>query len=200
MESINIQINKIVEAMTIDNRGIFKRLTKLLEEHGELYEAYLSNDMNKTVEESIDNLIVLISLAYEVDKNCLNTLQLLINESYDKGIADNNIMWKSDKTHLLMAYSVTTGAVADIFQKYENVISSRYKGAATADVTLASVCVAIQSLVYFISFVSKDSTLINSLMVNKTAKWLEKVSWSYNYFIFPFMVKCFLYFHNCLLF
>lgn len=71
MALLNIQINKIVEAMNIDKRGVFKRLTKLLEEQGELYEAYLSNNIPETVEEGMDNLIVLISLAYEVDKDSL---------------------------------------------------------------------------------------------------------------------------------
>lgn len=71
MGLLNIQINKIVEAMNIDKRGVFKRLTKLLEEQGELYEAYLSNNIPETVEEGMDNLIVLISLAYEVDKDSL---------------------------------------------------------------------------------------------------------------------------------
>ena len=176
MALLNIQINKIVEAMNIDKRGVFKRLTKLLEEQGELYEAYLSNDIPKTVEEGMDNLIVLISLAYEVDKESLKILQKVANEGIEKAIQDSVMMWKSDRSFKAMTYSVSIGNVADVFQKYESVASSVYKGKATAEETLLSVNTAILDLMHFIGLLTTDVSLMNDLIVLKTNKWIEKVS------------------------
>ena len=176
MALLNIQINKIVEAMNIDKRGVFKRLTKLLEEQGELYEAYLSNDIPKTVEEGMDNLIVLISLAYEVDKNSLTLIQDIANEGVEEAVKDSILMWKSDKNFKAMTYSVSIGHVADIFQKYESVASSVYKGKATAEETLLSVNTAIFDLMHFIGLLSTDVEAMNELIIKKTNKWIEKVS------------------------
>lgn len=176
MALLNIQINKIVEAMNIDKRGVFKRLTKLLEEQGELYEAYLSNDIPKTVEEGMDNLIVLISLAYEVDKNSLTLIQDIANEGVEEAVQDSILMWKSDKNFKAMTYSVSIGHVADVFQKYESVASSVYKGKATAEETLLSVNTAIFDLMHFIGLLSTDVEAMNELIIKKTNKWIEKVS------------------------
>lgn len=176
MALLDIQINKIVEAMNIDKRGIFKRLTKLLEEQGELYEAYLSNDINKTIEEGMDNLIVLISLAYEVDQNSLDIIQNVANEGIQKAVQDSIMMWKSDRSFKAMTYSVSIGNVADIFQKYESVASSLYKGKATAEETLLSVNTAIFDLMHFIGLITTDVSLMNDLIVLKINKWIEKVS------------------------
>lgn len=176
MALLDIQINKIVEAMNIDKRGIFKRLTKLLEEQGELYEAYLSNNIPETVEEGMDNLIVLISLAYEVNKDSLLLVQEVANEGIEKAIQDSIIMWNSDRGIKAMNYSVSIGHVADIFQKYESVSSSVYKGKATAEETLLSVNTAIFNLMNFIGLISTDVEAMNELIIKKTNKWIEKVS------------------------
>lgn len=176
MKSIDIQIHKITEAMIIDKRGIFKRLTKLLEEQGELYEAYLSNDINKTIEEGIDNLIVLISLGYEVNKDSLFHIQSVANNYLETAIDAANIMSKADKNIMLMNYSICIGNVADIFQKYESVTSSLYKGKATAEETLNTVTLAISTLINFMGLLSPDIDLMNNLIVKKTTKWIEKVS------------------------
>lgn len=176
MGLLNIQINKIVEAMNIDKRGVFKRLTKLLEEQGELYEAYLSNNIPETVEEGMDNLIVLISLAYEVDKDSLLLVQEVANEGVQKAIQDTVDRLKPDRSFHAMSYSVSIGHVADIFQKYESVASSVYKGKATAEETLLSVNTAIFNLMKFIGLISTDVDAMNDLIIKKTNKWVEKVS------------------------
>lgn len=175
MELLNIQINKVTEAMNIDKRGIFKRLTKLLEEQGELYEAFLANDVPMTIEEGMDNLIVLISLAYEVDANSLVLVQEIANEGIEK--AEPTVMTnKADKALKAMNYSVAMGHVADIFQKYESVASSVYKGKSTAEETLLAVNTAIFALMSFIGLISKDVAFMNTLIIKKTNKWIEKVS------------------------
>lgn len=176
MALLDIQINKIVEAMNIDKRGIFKRLTKLLEEQGEMYEAYLSNNIPETVEEGIDNLIVLISLAYEVDKDSLLLVQEVANEGIEKAIQDTAELLKPDRNFQVMNYSVSIGHVADIFQKYESVASSVYKGKATAEETLLSVNTAIFNLMKFVGLISTDVDSMNELIIKKTNKWIEKVS------------------------
>lgn len=176
MKSIDIQIHKITEAMIIDKRGVFKRLTKLLEEQGELYEAYLSNDIDKTIEEGMDNLIVLISLGYEINKDSLFHIQTVANEGIKKAIDPDTNLPIADKNVLLMNYSVCIGNVADIFQKYESVTSSLYKGKASAEETLNTVNAAILTLMNFIGVLSDDTVLMNNLIVKKTNKWIEKVS------------------------
>jgi NTP pyrophosphatase (non-canonical NTP hydrolase) len=176
MKSIDIQIHKITEAMFIDKRGVFKRLTKLLEEQGELYEAYLSNDINETIEEGMDNLIVLISLGYEINKDSLFHIQNVANEGIKKAIDSDTNLPIVDKNVLLMNYSVCIGYVADIFQKYESVTSSLYKGKATPEETLNTVNKAILTLMNFIGCLSDDTVMMNNLIVKKTNKWIEKVS------------------------
>lgn len=176
MKSIDIQIHKITEAMIIDKRGVFKRLTKLLEEQGELYEAYLSNDINKTIEEGMDNLIVLISLGYEINKDSLFHIQTVANDGIKKSIDLEKNRLLVDKNILIMNYSVCIGNVADIFQKYESVTSSLYKGKATPEETLDTVNTAILTLMHFIGCLSDDTVMMNNLIVKKTSKWIEKVS------------------------
>ena len=176
MALLDIQINKIVEAMNIDKRGIFKRLTKLLEEQGELYEAYLSNNIPETVEEGMDNLIVLISLAYEVNKESLFLVQEVANEGIEKAVQETANLLKPDRSFHAMNYSVSIGHVADIFQKYESVASSVYKGKATVEETLLSVNTAIFNLMKFIGLISPDVEAMNELIIKKTNKWIEKVS------------------------
>lgn len=176
MELLNIQSNKVTEAMNIDKRGIFKRLTKLLEEQGELYEAYLLNVIPSIVEEGIDNLIVLISLAYEINPESLPMVQEVANEGLEKAFDDVLTVTKSDRSLKLMNYSVAIGSVSDFFQKYENVASSAYKGKSTAEETLLSVNTAIFNLMNFVGLLCKDVNLMNEMIINKTNKWIEKVS------------------------
>lgn len=176
MELLNIQINKVTEAMNIDKRGVFKRLTKLLEEQGELYEAYLLNDLPSIIEEGVDNLIVLISLAYEINPESLIMVQEVANEGLEKAFENVLNMHKIDRSLKVMNYSVAIGHVADFFQKYENVASSVYKGKSTAEETLLSVNTAIFNLMNFVGLLCKDVALINELIIKKTNKWIEKVS------------------------
>jgi len=176
MELLNIQSNKVAEAMYIDKRGIFKRLTKLLEEQGELFEAYMLNDITSVIEESVDNLIVLISLAYEINPESLPMVQEVANEGLEKAFDDMLTVTKNDRNFKIMNYSVAIGYVADFFQKYENVASSIYKGKSTAEETLLSVNTAIFNLMNFVGLLCKDVNIMNEMIIKKTNKWIEKVS------------------------
>jgi hypothetical protein len=173
---IDIQKNKIVQAMDIDKRGVFKRLSKLLEEQGEMYEAYLLTNTNETIEEAIDNLIVLVSLAYEIDKNSLISVEMIASQGIQKAIDNSILMVTDNPDRMLMSYSVCIGNIADMFQKYESVASSLYKGKVSAEDTLESVNKAILTLMTFIGQISTDTVFMNELIVKKTNKWIEKVS------------------------
>lgn len=172
MNTINIQIAKVEHTMTIDNRGIFKRLGKLLEEHGELYEAYLSNHQENIVEEAIDNLIVLVSLAYEINKDSLFQIGHIVN----KGFNNENDIEIDDNSKLLIKYSILIGKMSDSIQKHEQIVSSRYKGGITSEETLLSISNSIFTLMNFVSRISRDSSFINQLIIDKVYKWTEKVS------------------------
>lgn len=172
MNTINIQIAKVEHTMTIDNRGIFKRLGKLLEEHGELYEAYLLNHQENIVEEAIDNLIVLVSLAHEINKDSLFQIGHITN----KGFNNESNTSSEDNSKLLMEYSILIGKMSDCIQKHEQIVSSRYKGGITSEETLLSISNSIFKLMNFVSRISKDSSFINQLIIDKVYKWTEKVS------------------------
>jgi hypothetical protein len=176
MNTINIQVAKIESVMSIDNRGIFKRLGKLLEEQGELYEAYLLSNKEDILEEAIDNLIVLVSLAYEINKDSLFQIGHIANKGYKYGADDIHETTDLYKTNLLMKYSINIGKMADSIQKHENIISSRYKGLVTPEETLLSISDSIFNLMHFVSKISNNPLSINNLIIKKVAKWHEKVS------------------------
>lgn len=174
--NIDIQKDRVNQVMVVDRRGIFKRLSKLLEEQGELHEAYLANDIENSIEEIVDNFLVLISLAHEIDNNCFEALEQHAVRGIVHAIQDTSLMLKNDKSLLLMKYAVSIGKVSDILQKHEKIISSAYKGTVTKEEVLAVIYSSIENLMHFCGYLTTDYEILNELIDKKTLKWVEKVS------------------------
>lgn len=168
---INISIAQIIKAHSIDKRGMYKRITKLTEEHGELYEAFMSNERLNVLEEGVDNLVVLVSLSYEIDNRCLDISQLKTNQSFVQKV-NHNI----EPFFLIAEYSINIGKMSDTLQKYDNIISSQYKGKSTLDNALDSIYLAIDSLMKFLLIFEPTEKELNALIIKKMTKWIEKVS------------------------
>ena len=100
---INLQLSKIAHVMSLDKRDIFHRLAKILEEQGELTKAILSQDKSEIIEETIDNLMVLTSIAYVVDERSMTEAQDIVNSIFHK-----NIYNKDQVITLWMKYITNT--------------------------------------------------------------------------------------------
>lgn len=181
---INLQVKKISEAMTFDKKDMFQRLTKLLEEQGELAEAILEHDIDNTIEESVDNLLVIASISYLIDNDSMIFLEEILNESFEKSMQLE--LPKEDNAKFVtiacdsMIYNVAIGVMSDMIQKYLQVGASKYKGNVTKEQTLASIQNAVRALVNVMTFsfvendISNATEIVNDLILRKNEKWLEK--------------------------
>lgn len=174
MNLLNIRSGMITEAMEIDGRDVFKRITKIQEEHGELNEAHLEGDMLEASEEGVDNMLVLASIAHMLDKNSLPIVELHVNNAFQAGINDTLQTTELQLCHLLMNYTVRLGRLSEAVQKYEKVGASAYKGTITLEETLQEVYNSLDKVMFYVGKICKDHNLINELIIKKNAKWLEK--------------------------
>lgn len=174
MNLLNIRSGMITEAMEIDGRDIFKRITKIQEEHGEINEAHLDGDMLEASEEGVDNMLVLASIAHMLEKSSLVAVEQHVNAAFQAGVNDSEQFTELQYCHLLMNYTVRLGRLAEAVQKYEKIGASAYKGIVTLEETLQEVYNSIDKVMFYVGKICKDHTLINELIVKKNTKWLEK--------------------------
>lgn len=181
---INLQVKKISEAMTFDKKDMFQRLTKLLEEQGELAEAILEHDIDNTIEESVDNLLVIASISYLIDNDSMVLLEEILNQSFEKSMQiklpeSDNAKFTSVLCDSVI-YNVTIGVMSDMIQKYLKVGASKYKGTVTKEEVLDSIQNAVKALVNLMTFsfvennIPNDTEIVNDLILRKNEKWLEK--------------------------
>lgn len=170
---IFLQLNKIQDAMAMDKKDPFQRLSKLLEEQGEMVEAYFDKkDYIDTIEEAIDNLLVSSSIAYVIDHDSLIQMESIFNSSIkDEGI------YSVEKE--LINFIIQTGKISDIVQKYLKVGASCYKGSVTKEETINEIKLGIVILSKIIKrlVVREEFELIsyvNSIINKKNNKWMEK--------------------------
>lgn len=172
--TIFFQINKIKSSMDMDQKDAFQRLSKLLEEQGELFEAYFDNsDMVDSVEEAIDNLLVTASIAYVIDKDALEQMEYSFNSQF------NTINPKISADLELIKLAVSSGKISDSVQKYLKVGASIYKGEMSKEDTLLQIETSIRILSNFISAILEpmevdNVSYVNSIIDNKNTKWMEK--------------------------
>lgn len=170
---ILLQVDKIKDAMAMDKKDPFQRLSKLLEEQGELLEAYFDKkDYIDTIEEAIDNLLVTSSIAYVIDHDSLIDMELVFN----KGIKDIST-YSVEKE--LINFVIQTGKISDIVQKYLKVGASCYKGSVTKEETISEIKLGIVILSkIIISLVAAQNfslnTYVNEIINKKNNKWMEK--------------------------
>lgn len=166
---INLQLSKIAHVMSLDKRDIFHRLAKILEEQGELTKAILLQDKSEIIEETIDNLMVLTSIAYVVDERSMTEAQDIVNSIFHK-----NIYNKDQVITLWMKYHVDLGEMSNAVQKNQKIGASAYKGFATDKEVIKLVMNAITHITAFLSFQTSDVELLNEIIVKKNAKWHAK--------------------------
>lgn len=170
---ISFQIDKIKASMEMDKKDPFQRITKLLEEQGELFESYFQNcDLIDSIEEAIDNLLVTISIAYVIDKDSLQDMENLFNLSikdYKKSLVETE----------MINLAISSGRIADSVQKYLKVGASIYKGSMSKDDTLLDIEKSILIISKILNGLLEDMdfdkvSYINSIIDKKNSKWLEK--------------------------
>lgn len=170
---INFQVEYIQKSMNMDKKDPFQRLSKLLEEQGELLEAYFENgDIIDTIEEAIDNLLVTSSIAYVIEHDSLIEMESIFSFNYQL-----NSICNVDKE--LIKFTIKTGKISDAVQKYLKVGASCYKGEISKEDTISEIKDAIIILSNIIKTLVNSLDLekfeyVNAIIEKKNKKWLEK--------------------------
>ncbi len=165
---INLQTVKIAESMSYDQKDIFQRITKITEEQGELLEAIEEkDDIDESIEEAIDNILVISSIGFVIDNTSLLEAQKVVNAAFN---APN-----THSTHkVLIKYLISTGKMADAIQKQQKIAASSYKGFITSEEALSYVFDALKNVSVLLSTLTDDENLINEIIIKKNKKWAEK--------------------------
>jgi hypothetical protein len=166
---INLQTFKIAQSMGFDQKNIFHRLTKAMEEQGELVEAFELNDFDETIEEAVDNLLVNTSIAYVIKPSSMADAQGIVNDAFNSATFDSSL-----SQGLLMKFIIKNGRMSDAIQKNQKIAASHYKGAVTDEEALQAVYTTLKVLCSFLRSVTEDVDKINALILKKNKKWLEK--------------------------
>lgn len=166
---ISLLTVKIAQAMGYDKKDIFQRLSKLLEEQGELLEAFMLSDFNETIEEAVDNLLVVTSIAFVINPDAIKMADDVVNTAFLGFPVDPSI-----SQQLLMEYIVSTGQMSDAIQKNRKVAASSYKGQVSDEEAIAVIFKSLTILSRFLASQTNDVQKINALVLKKNTKWLEK--------------------------
>jgi NTP pyrophosphatase (non-canonical NTP hydrolase) len=170
---INFQVSYIMKSMEMDKKDPFQRLSKLLEEQGELIEAFFDKkDMIDSIEEAIDNLLVTASIAYVIDHDSLIDMESIFSFHYQDNL-------NYDLTSQFIKLTIKTGKISDAVQKYLKVGASCYKGIISKEDTISEIKEAIIILAYIIKSLVNMLELekieyVNDIIEMKNKKWLEK--------------------------
>lgn len=166
---ISLLTVKIAQAMGYDKKDIFQRLSKLLEEQGELLEAFMLSDFNETIEEAVDNLLVVTSIAFVINPDAIKMADDVVNNAFLGFPVDPSI-----SQQLLMEYIVSTGQMSDAIQKNRKVAASSYKGQVSDEEAITVIFKSLTILSRFLASQTNDVQKINALVLKKNTKWLEK--------------------------
>lgn len=180
---INFQVNEIKMAMSMDKKDPFQRLSKLLEEQGELLEAYFDNaDILDSIEEAVDNLLVTTSIAYVIDNDSMLEMESIFSFHYqkeNKPVYNPLIHSLQSVDSLLIHFSIQNGKISDAVQKYLKVGASCYKGSLSKEEVLdyikKSIVILSQVIHKLVEIANVDRfDYVNKLICKKNSKWLEK--------------------------
>lgn len=166
---INLLTFRIAQAMGYDQKDVFQRLSKLLEEQGELLEAFDLDDHDETIEEGVDNMLVITSIAYVIDPACMMRAEQVVIDAFKEGISMN-----ANSQSLLTSYMISTGKMSDAIQKNRKVAASSYKGNVSDAEAVEIVFATLSKLCHFIASRTSDCEKVNALILKKNEKWLKK--------------------------
>lgn len=165
---IDLQQKLVKNSMIFDRKNLFQRNTKLTEEMGEFGEAIVMNDRSEMLEETIDTLLVAVSIHLDLIED-FESLNTIINNAFSEKCS-----YQSEKVH--MAFITLTGYVgrfAEAVQKYSGVSTSAYKGKVSKEDVIVRIDRVIEQCAILIAMQTSDHDIVNEIILRKNEKWLN---------------------------
>lgn len=164
---IDLQQKLVKNSMIFDRKNLFQRSTKITEEMGELGEAIVLDDSVEMLEETIDTLLVAVSIHLDLSDN-FDGLNTIINDAFMQKRS-----YHSEKVH--MSFITLTGYVgrfAEAVQKYSGVSTSSYKGKVSKEEVITRIDRVIEQCAILIAMQTSDQEIVNEIILKKNEKWL----------------------------
>lgn len=165
---IDLQQKLVKNSMVFDRKNLFQRNTKLTEEMGELGEAIVLNDRSEMLEETIDTLLVAVSIHLDLVED-FESLNTIIDDAFSQSRT-----YQSEKVH--MAFITLTGYVgrfAEAIQKYSGVSTSSYKGKVSKEEVLSRIDKVIEQCAVLMAMQTSNHDIVNEIILKKNEKWLN---------------------------
>jgi hypothetical protein len=165
---IDLQQKLVKNSMVFDRKNLFQRNTKLTEEMGELGEAIVLNDRSEMLEETIDTLLVAVSIHLDLVED-FESLNTIIDDAFSQSST-----YQSEKVH--MAFITLTGYVgrfAEAIQKYSGVATSSYKGKVSKEEVLSRIDKVIEQCAVLMAMQTSNHDIVNEIILKKNEKWLN---------------------------
>lgn len=169
---IDLQQKLVKSSMIFDKKTLFQRNTKLTEEMGELGEAIVFSDLKEMLEETIDTLLVAVSIHLDLSDD-FEVLNTLVSSAFDDAVS-----YQRESFHIgfQIGFIKLTGYVgrfAEAVQKYSGVATSAYKGKVSKEDVLARIDTVIQQCVLLMAMQSNNYAVMNEIILRKNEKWLK---------------------------
>lgn len=168
---LSFEKKMMLNAVTFDVKSLSQRITKLTEEVGELAGAILLNDASEVFEETVDNLMVLVSIYIDLGGD-IEELELACNDAILSAQAFEPISLKSNAIRFL-EYSNKVGKLAESAQKYSKISTSAYKGVVDKETILRDLKFLCYDCTYFLGVQNPDFDVINKVISTKNNKWFK---------------------------
>lgn len=165
---IDLQQKLVKNSMIFDRKNLFQRNTKLTEEMGELGEAIIRNDRSEMLEETVDTLLVAVSIHLDLVDNFekLNTI-------IDTAIIEK-CSYKIEKFQMsFITLAGYVGRFAEAIQKYSGISTSSYKGKVSKDEVIERIDKVIEQCAILIAMQTGDHDTVNEIILRKNEKWLK---------------------------
>jgi hypothetical protein len=165
---IDLQQKLVKNSMIFDKKTLFQRNTKLTEEMGELGEAIVLADFTEMLEETIDTLLVSVSIHLDLSDD-FEVMNTLISSAVDEASS-----YQLESFHIeFIKLTGYVGRFAEAIQKYSGVATSAYKGKVSKEDVLAKIDTVIKQCALLMAIQSNDHTFINGIILRKNEKWLK---------------------------
>lgn len=165
---INLQQKLVKNSMIFDKKSLFQRNTKLTEEMGELGEAIVLADFSEMLEETIDTLLVAVSIHLDLSDD-FEGMNSLVSSAVDESSS-----YKLESFHIeFIKLTGYVGRFAEAVQKYSGVATSVYKGKVSKEDVLARIDTVIKQCALLMAMQSNDHAVMNEIILRKNEKWLK---------------------------
>jgi hypothetical protein len=168
---ISFEKNMILNAVTFDIKLLSERITKLTEEVGELAGAILLKNDPDIFEETVDNLMVIVSIYIDLGGK-IEELELACTDAVLSAKDFKSENFKSNEIRFL-EYSNKIGKFAESAQKYSKISTSAYKGFINKETILQELKFLAYDCTYFLGIQNSDFSVINNVISSKNHKWFK---------------------------